>query len=302
MPSELRCKSLLKGHKGSVFAVTFNSDGNYCLSAGDDRRVLLWNPRREEADIAPIKEYRGVNNYRILDLAIAHDNSTFASCGGDKAVLIWDVTSGRVLRHFNGHTQRVNAVAYNLNESSVLISGSYDTTVRCWDCRSRSNSPIQVLDDAADSVTSVAVSGHELMSASVDGVLRCYDLRKRSLTIDTVSVPLLHVALSLDGHCALAAGLDSTIRLFNKATGAMLCQYTGHQNENFKLACAFSHDDALVLSGSEDGSLHIWDLVNSKQLVCIPAHSGALFGLACHPKRFQVLTAAADGLVKLWCP
>ena len=155
MPSELRCKSLLKGHKGSVFAVTFNSDGNYCLSAGDDRRVLLWNPRREEADIAPIKEYRGVNNYRILDLAIAHDNSTFASCGGDKAVLIWDVTSGRVLRHFNGHTQRVNAVAYNLNESSVLISGSYDTTVRCWDCRSRSNSPIQVLDDAADSVLSL---------------------------------------------------------------------------------------------------------------------------------------------------
>ena len=142
MPAPLRCSATLKGHKGSVLAVTFNSDGNYCLSGGDDRRVLLWNPRREEAEIGHIKEYVG-HNYRILDLAIAHDNNTFASCGGDKAVFVWDVSSGRVLRRFSGHTQRVNAVAYNLNDSSVLVSGSYDTSVRCWDCRSRSSAPIQ---------------------------------------------------------------------------------------------------------------------------------------------------------------
>ena len=301
MPTTLRCKATLKGHKGSVLAVTFNSDGNYCLSAGDDRCVLLRNPRREETDIAPIQKYIGDNNHRVLDIAVAQDNNTFASCGGDKAVRVWDVTSGRVLRHFNGHTQRVNAVAYNLNESRVLVSGSYDTTVRCWDCRSRSDAAIQVLDEAADSVTSVAVSGHELISASVDGVLRCYDLRAGSLVTDTVGVPLLHVTLSHDGHCALTAGLDSTVRLLDKATGAILCKYTSHQNDSFKLACALSHDDAHVLCGSEDGSIHIWDLVEPKQVMRIPAHSGALFGLACDPKRFHVLTAAADGLIKFWC-
>ena len=78
-----------------------------------------------------------------------------------------------------------------------------------------------------------------------------------------------------------------------------LCRL-GHQNESFKLSCAFSHDDAHVLSGSEDGSLHIWDLVEARQLARVNAHSGALFALACDPKRLHVLTAAGDGLVKLW--
>lgn len=56
MPAPLRCAAALKGHKGSVLAVTFNSDGNYTLSGGDDKHVLLWNPRRDEAEIASIKE------------------------------------------------------------------------------------------------------------------------------------------------------------------------------------------------------------------------------------------------------
>ena len=36
-----------------------------------------------------------------------------------------------------GHTQRVNAIAYGAEGGSVLVSASYDTSVRCWDCRSR---------------------------------------------------------------------------------------------------------------------------------------------------------------------
>ena len=44
--------------------------------------------------------------------------------------------------------QRVNAVVYAGESSSVLVSGSYDTTVRCWDCRSRNAAPIQTMAHA----------------------------------------------------------------------------------------------------------------------------------------------------------
>jgi len=36
----------LKGHKGAVNAVRFTADGKYCITAGHDRSVRLWNPTR----------------------------------------------------------------------------------------------------------------------------------------------------------------------------------------------------------------------------------------------------------------
>lgn len=46
--------------------------------------------------------------------------------------------------------------------------------------------PIQVLEDAKDSVTSVTVQEHEILSGSVDGRLRCYDLRMGMVKVDLI--------------------------------------------------------------------------------------------------------------------
>lgn len=65
------------------------------------------------------------------------------SCGADKSIVLWDVSDGRVKRRLRQHAATVNCVKYN-EDSSVVISGSNDNTVCCWDIRSRSNNPIQV--------------------------------------------------------------------------------------------------------------------------------------------------------------
>ena len=62
-------------------------------------------------------------------------------------------------------------------EATVVASGSYDATVRLWDCRSNSHEPIQILKDAKDSVTSVKVSDYGILTGSVDGFVRDYDIR-----------------------------------------------------------------------------------------------------------------------------
>ena len=38
---------------GSVNAVRFTHDGNYCMTASDDRTVKLWNPHKDD----PSKRY-----------------------------------------------------------------------------------------------------------------------------------------------------------------------------------------------------------------------------------------------------
>ena len=64
--------------------------------------------------------------------------------------------------------------------------GSYDATVRIWDCKSSSMKPIQVLDEARDSVSSLHVVGHEIVTGCVDGRMRVYDLRMGMMFVDVI--------------------------------------------------------------------------------------------------------------------
>lgn len=116
----------------------------------------------------------------------AHDSKTFTSCGGDRQVYLWDSVSGRILRQFQGHHLKVNCVAFN-EDSSVLASGSDDRSVRLWDMRATSSRyPIQILEDAMDSIGSVCIKGSMIAVGSVDGCVRMYDLRRGLMTCDNL--------------------------------------------------------------------------------------------------------------------
>lgn len=71
--------------------------------------------------------------------------SQIISCGADKTVILWDVVKAQPLRRLRGHAGKVTSVVFN-EESTAVISGSYDNTVMCWDIKSRQNTPIQVMN------------------------------------------------------------------------------------------------------------------------------------------------------------
>lgn len=68
----------------------------------------------------------------------------------------------------------------------MLDTGSFDTTVRLWDCKSPSTKPIQVLKESQDSVSSLHIIGHEIVIGSVDGNMRVYDLRMGVVYVDFI--------------------------------------------------------------------------------------------------------------------
>lgn len=199
----------LNGHvSGAVNSVRFSSDGNYCMTAGDDRVIMLWNPHKDDpSDIGSalhIKSYSGVHGYSVLDVALANDNSKFASAGGDKSAFFWDVSTGRVIRRIQAHSHRINSIAMN-EESSVLFTASYDKTVSAWDLRSNSREPIQTMKDFTDSVTSVITSLSSVITGCVDGKLRTYDIRSNRLSIDDLEESITSVRLTNDKKCVLCS-------------------------------------------------------------------------------------------------
>lgn len=122
----------------------------------------------------------------MLDLAVAEANDRFISVGGDKTVFLWDVATAQTLRRWSGHAGRVNACAFGGEGDAVIVSGSFDSTVKIWDTKQRSERPIMTFSEAKDSISSIEVVGAEILSGSVDGRVRSYDLRMGCMDQDVI--------------------------------------------------------------------------------------------------------------------
>lgn len=173
---------LLTPLAGQVLALTYSAgSGQYLLTGSSDRSVRLFNP----ASGTLIQTY-SAHGYEVLDLAVASDNDRFVSVGGDKTVFLWDVASAQTLRRWSGHAGRINTCCWGGEGDSLVLTGSFDSTVKIWDTKQRSERPVMTLSDAKDSISSIDVSGAEILAGSVDGRVRCYDLRMGCMDQDVI--------------------------------------------------------------------------------------------------------------------
>jgi mitogen-activated protein kinase organizer 1 len=159
---------------------------------------------------------------------------------------------------------------------------------------------IQELDEAKDSVSSICMTENEIIAGSIDGNVRTYDIRKGALTTDCVGQPITSVKVSHDSNCLLISCLDDTIRLLDKSNGELLNEYKGHKNTNYKIDSALSRDDAFIFSGSEDGLLYIWDLVEARVVHKLKGHTKEVCALDVHPHEPIVVSGSVDGTIRVW--
>ncbi|CAG2116868.1 unnamed protein product, partial [Medioppia subpectinata] len=172
--------------------------------------------------------------------------------------------------------------------------------VKLWDFKSRSKEAIQVLDEAKDSVSSVVVSDQQIVSASLDCSVRSYDIRKGIMNCDRTDASVSNVCLTRDGQCLLISCLNNTVKLLDKSNGEVLAIYTGHSNSKYRIDSCLTDNDSVVLSGSEDGSVHCWSLIETTIIGKI-GHDmhRVVHSLSSHPSANRLLTAA-EGFIYLW--
>lgn len=77
-----------------------------------------------------------------------------------------------------------------------------------------------------------------------------------------------------DGHAVLVSTLDSTLRLIDRDNGQLLQIYKGHVNKDFRIRSCLGMADTVVISGSEDGHLLAWDLLEGSVIAKLAAHDG----------------------------
>lgn len=163
-------KRTIRGHRGPVTCIRYNSAGTLFASAGTDGLVKIYDARSggNRASLRATKE-------SVMNLSFSHDDSMMLASGNDSISRIWSLKSSRVLHTLVGHSAKIWAGTFSADGANV-VTGSHDRTVKIW----------------LDTTTHNEVAEHSEIKRRRHRVSFDFDRMKNSSTID-----LIHRSLSL---------------------------------------------------------------------------------------------------------
>ena len=282
---------VLEGHSGPVNDCAFSPDGQLALSASDDGGVGVW-----DAGSGRLLAMLEGHSDAVNTCAFAPDGRSIVSAGDDKTVKLWDVPRAESRREWNGHADWVVSVAFS-SDSRWAATGGRDRLVRLWD--PAAGGVVAVLEGhtGTPGACAIAPTAPLLVSASSKETLSW--VLKGSGAADLVdSIQGSDVVrFSHDGGYLLLAQAHSPV-LIDLRTGEEVLRYQGHQ-DSITCAC-FSADDRLVVSGSGDRTLRLWDRASGAELATLAGHADIVTGCAISPDGRLVVSASRDKTLKVW--
>ncbi|EMR89727.1 putative vegetative incompatibility protein het-e-1 protein [Botrytis cinerea BcDW1] len=106
------------------------------------------------------------------------------------------------------------------------------------------------------------------------------------------------VAFSPDGKVIASGSDDTTIRLWDVATGESLQTLEGHWRS--VKSVAFSPDGKMIASGSSDNTIRLWDISTGKSLQTLEGHSNRVNSIAFSPNGKMIASGSSDNTIRLW--
>lgn len=121
---------LQEGHYKEVYAIAFQKDG--ALAATGDLNGIgrVWDLRSGKA-ILPLQGH----SKQILSMDFSTNGYELASGSDDRSVRIWDLRQRKCSYVIPAHSNLVSEVRFSPDSSELLLTASYDATLKLWRTR-----------------------------------------------------------------------------------------------------------------------------------------------------------------------
>jgi WD40 repeat protein len=294
-----------------VKAISFNFDGTYIATAGDDNTARIWDVRTGRELQSFRHDGQDVN---AVEFSLP-DGRFLATASNDNKARIWEITTGKEIASIacNGD---VNSLAFS-PDGRLLAAASSDHTAKIWDSLSRNiiaqfafTGSVEKVVFSPDGKYLAGISGNTARVWEVDSQSKA---SKAGQSSSPNATPLVEIApnalvndlvFSPDGKYLATACADGTARVWEASAGpqghpvALMRHGTG---QNVAITgVAFSPDGQFLATSSWDRTTRVWNLaVKEKSLEPI-RQKDPVFAVSFSADEKLLALATAGGAVELW--
>ena len=121
---------MMIGHDSNVNQIAWHPNGAYVFSASDqaDKSVRMWAFTTGEC----VRVFAGHTEF-VSAVECSPSGKILASADGGGSIILWDLAKGTQIKRCRGHGKGgIWSLSFSV-ESTVLVSGGADGTVRLWD-------------------------------------------------------------------------------------------------------------------------------------------------------------------------
>jgi len=118
-----------------IFAtcITFSSNGKY-IAVGNNAGYVYFFDLKEENKLYNFQAHHKM----IRDIKFTNDNQKIITVSDDQMINLYDLTKMQQALTLTGHKGNINSVDCDPVNKGLIMTGSYDRTVKLWDLNERS--------------------------------------------------------------------------------------------------------------------------------------------------------------------
>ncbi|KAG2464203.1 WD repeat-containing protein 18 [Polypterus senegalus] len=230
----------------------------------------------------------------VVTCLTASPNGLYLLAGIVESIYVWEVSSGNLLALLSRHYQDVTCIRFT-DDSSHFISGGKDNLALVWSLNSvlqteptRSSEPRHVWTRHSLPVTDIhcGLMGPQarVATASLDQTVKLWEISSGELLLSVLfDVGIMSVTSDPCEHYLFCGGSDGNIFQVTLCSQGIQRDETfqadreGNQvfkgHRNLVTCLSVSMDGTLLLSGSHDETVNLWD-IQSKQCLQTMNHKG----------------------------